>query len=137
MTRWPSALGLAALLLSGCGQPEPPPAAGYGQVIWKEGTPVGRRSVDLRACELQAIGLTDPASQEEIETAAAATPAPEHDRLLRACLVSRGYQIVEFPVCTEADMPPGSARRILATETLPPVDQVRCVTADRGGFVPL
>ena len=40
-------LALAALATAGCGKPEPPPPAGYGQVIWKEGTPVGRRSADL------------------------------------------------------------------------------------------
>ena len=124
-------------MLSGCGGPEPFPPAGYNQVIWKKSTSVQRRSADLRACELQAIGLTDAATQDEIEAATIATPAQEHDRLLRQCLISRGYRIVEFPVCTEADMPPGAARRILATDELPPVDQVRCVTADRGGFVPI
>ena len=136
MTRGAVTLGIAALALAGCGGPKAPPEAGYGQVIWKTETSVDRRSADLRSCELQAIGLTEAATQDEIDAAAVATPAPEHDRLLRACLTSRGYQIVEFPVCTDSEMPEGAVRQILATDMLPPLTGVRCVTPDRAGFVP-
>lgn len=134
MTYRPAVLGLL-LVLAGCGGPEVPPGAQFVQVIWKEDTPVQRRAADLGACEIEAVGLAPDATQDAIDAATAATPAQEHDRLLRRCLAARGYQVVELPACADSDTAARPVRRIFATDDLPPVSRIRCITPDRAGFV--
>ena len=130
------AAGVAApLLVWGCGGAAPPPEGNFSQVVWKTSTPVAARAADLGACRALSVG-TDPAASPDTIRRATESAAPRAaDAALRRCLVSRGYTIADLPWCTPADKAAGPLRRLSATESLPPLDAVRCYAPDIDGFV--
>lgn len=133
---WRSAFGagLAAALAACSAAPDPGPSRST-RIVWSESAGVQARAQDLGQCELSASGASAGMAQEQILALARQTTAEGRLERLEACLRARGYTVTDGRVCEAEDLAAGRLLRKPLTETLPPLDQVRCHDPATDGFV--
>jgi hypothetical protein len=104
-------------------------------VIWKENTPRAIRLGDYRECDSAAVGGRPTMTDAELEALGQNVDPATRAQFRTRCLTIKGYTVTERRTCTRNDVENGIFVNSRDIETLPPLDTVRCMYPEAGGFV--
>lgn len=126
--------------LAGCTQPVPtgledPGPVSTAPVIWKENVTRSTRVADYNECNAAAVGGHPAMPQAQIAALAQQIDPATLENFRNRCLRIKGYTVTERPTCSRDDVQSGIFVRSADIDTLPPLNTVRCMYPEAGGFV--